>query len=126
MQHSACVFQHTARMTKPQHGTFLFLPMTSPNLVCVACPPHHHHYHHHHHATAVTTTHRYEEDADRRERFYYSQLGGAGPPPATCTPDIMRVVVQQHLNSPSVFCILPIQVRSSAVSGSTSAGVTVQ
>ncbi|GBF89315.1 4-alpha-glucanotransferase [Raphidocelis subcapitata] len=51
----------------------------------------------------------YEEDADRRERFYYSMLGGAGPPPAECDPDIAKLVVSQHCNSPSALCILPVQ-----------------
>lgn len=60
---------------------------------------------------------RYEEDADRRERFYYTMLGGGGTPPASACPDVARLVVQQHFNCPSAWCILPLQVRQA---GSTS------
>lgn len=55
--------------------------------------------------------HRYEEDEERRERFYYSMLGGGGAPPASACPDVARLVVQQHFNCPSAWCILPLQVR---------------
>lgn len=55
--------------------------------------------------------HRYEEDEERRERFYYTMLGGGGTPPASACPDVARLVVQQHFNCPSAWCILPLQVR---------------
>lgn len=54
--------------------------------------------------------HRYEEDEERRERFYYSMLGGGGAPPTSACPDVARLVVQQHFNCPSAWCILPLQV----------------
>jgi hypothetical protein len=38
-------------------------------------------------------------------------LGGGGSPPESACPDVARLVVQQHFNSPSVWCILPLQVR---------------
>jgi hypothetical protein len=60
---------------------------------------------------AITVGCRYEEDADRRERFYYTMLGGGGTPPASACPDVARLVVQQHFNCPSAWCILPLQVR---------------
>ena len=46
-----------------------------------------------------------------------SQLGagvraGTGDAPAECTPAIVRKVAQQHLASPAVFCIMPLQVCS--------------
>eukprot|EP00955_Chlamydomonas_euryale_P022608 238646-Chlamydomonas_euryale.AAC.1 len=37
-------------------------------------------------------------------------LQADGTPPEKCTPDIMRIVVQQHLSCPSVWAIFPIQV----------------
>ena len=68
----------------------------------------------HNYAQLRTTTHnnnhRYEEDAERRERFFYSVLRGAGPAPAACDPEIARLVAAQHLNSPAILCILPLQV----------------
>ena len=33
-----------------------------------------------------------------------------GEVPAQCTPGIMRAIVRQHLASPAMWCILPIQV----------------
>jgi hypothetical protein len=54
---------------------------------------------------------RYEEDPERRERFYYTMLGGGGSPPESACPEVARLVVQQHFNCPSVWCILPLQVR---------------
>lgn len=37
-------------------------------------------------------------------------LGGEGPAPASCTPEIMRAIAQQHVDSPAVLAIFPIQV----------------
>lgn len=54
---------------------------------------------------------RYEADAERRERFFFSALGGGGEAPATCTPDIIRAVTHQHLASPCVWAVFPLQVR---------------
>ncbi|GAX79494.1 hypothetical protein CEUSTIGMA_g6935.t1 [Chlamydomonas eustigma] len=51
----------------------------------------------------------YEADPQRRERFYYEMLCGEGPVPDRCNPEVVRIVVQQHLSSPSVWAIFPIQ-----------------
>ncbi|EFJ42152.1 cytosolic 4-alpha-glucanotransferase [Volvox carteri f. nagariensis] len=51
----------------------------------------------------------YESDPDRAERFYYHQLGGCGPPPPVCTPDVVRAVLQQHINCGSMLAVFPIQ-----------------
>lgn len=60
--------------------------------------------------TLLRQTRRYEEDEERRERFYYTMLGGGGTPPSSACPDVARLVVQQHFNCPSAWCILPLQV----------------
>lgn len=51
----------------------------------------------------------YESDLEQAERFYYAQLGGCGPPPATCSPEVVRAVLQQHINCPAMLAIFPIQ-----------------
>lgn len=38
-------------------------------------------------------------------------LGRQGDPPAACTPEIMREIVKQHLDAPSMWAIFPLQVR---------------
>ncbi len=55
---------------------------------------------------------RYESDLEQAERFYYAQLGGCGSPPATCSPEVVRAVLQQHINCPAMLAIFPIQVRA--------------
>lgn len=58
-----------------------------------------------------TTTTRawWEEDQARRERYYYSVLKGMGQAPSVCTPEVMRAIVQQHLESPAMWAIFPLQ-----------------
>ncbi|GLC39071.1 4-alpha-glucanotransferase dpe2 [Pleodorina starrii] len=51
----------------------------------------------------------FESDPDRAERFYYHQLGGCGPPPPTCNPNVVRAVLQQHINCQSMLAVFPIQ-----------------
>jgi 4-alpha-glucanotransferase len=51
----------------------------------------------------------YEEDAQRRDRFYYSMLLAPGDPPEACTPEVVRIIVQQHLSCPSVWTVFPMQ-----------------
>ena len=60
---------------------------------------------------------RYESDPQRRDRFFYEMLRGCGTPPERCTPDVMRIVVQQHLSSPSCWVIFPMQVRGRGSGG---------
>lgn len=54
---------------------------------------------------------RYESDADMAERFYYGVLGGCGPAPRSAGPDVVRAVLQQHVNCPAMLAIVPMQVR---------------
>jgi 4-alpha-glucanotransferase len=57
-----------------------------------------------------TTRAWYEADAARRERFFFRALGGDGAAaPEACTPDVAAAVVEQHLASPSVLAIFPLQ-----------------
>ncbi|KAG2427622.1 hypothetical protein HXX76_012273 [Chlamydomonas incerta] len=51
----------------------------------------------------------FESDPERAERFYYHQLGGCGPPPPACGPNVVRAVLQQHINCQSMLTIFPIQ-----------------
>ena len=54
----------------------------------------------------MTTRAWWEEDADRRRR--YDEMFGVGGD-ATCTPEVMREILKQHVSSPSVLAIFPIQ-----------------
>jgi hypothetical protein len=38
----------------------------------------------------------------------------AGTAPEACTPEVMAAVVQQHLDSPAMWAIFPLQVRAPA------------
>lgn len=52
----------------------------------------------------------WEEDEARRERFYRTMLGGREDvAPARCTPAITRAVLRQHLESPSMWAVFPMQ-----------------
>lgn len=51
----------------------------------------------------------WEEDANRTQKFYNEILGNHGPAPKECTPDIVRQIIVQHLYSPSMWAIFPIQ-----------------
>jgi hypothetical protein len=88
------------------HAVYLYVqaPPTAPPRTCcyITC-----------HICVITYLNfvaRYEEDPERRERFYYTMLGGGGSPPESACPEVARLVVQQHFNCPSVWCILPLQV----------------
>jgi 4-alpha-glucanotransferase len=57
-----------------------------------------------------TTRAWYEADAERRERFFFQALGGDGAAaPEACTPDVAAAVVEQHLRSPSMLAVFPLQ-----------------
>jgi 4-alpha-glucanotransferase len=51
----------------------------------------------------------WEEDEGRRSRFFKNTLDFSEPPPATCDPRIAHIIIQQHLEAPSVWAIFPIQ-----------------
>lgn len=56
-----------------------------------------------------TTRAWWEEDEGRRTRFAATNLPSHMEVSALCTPEIMRSIVRQHLASPAMWCILPIQ-----------------
>ncbi|XP_024395916.1 4-alpha-glucanotransferase DPE2 [Physcomitrium patens] len=51
----------------------------------------------------------WEEDEGRRERFFRNMLGLTDPPPETCDPHVSHLILQQHLESPSMWAIFPLQ-----------------
>ncbi|MEL7122131.1 MAG: 4-alpha-glucanotransferase [Bacteroidota bacterium] len=51
----------------------------------------------------------WEEDRNRTQEFYNSMLGAFGEAPQECTPDIVSAIVNQHLYSPAMWAIFPIQ-----------------
>jgi len=51
----------------------------------------------------------WELDVDQTRRFYYDELHMGGECPAVATPDICARIVTDHLASPSLLCILPLQ-----------------
>ena len=51
----------------------------------------------------------WEEDPGRSQRFYNENLGNQGPSPFECTPEIVSQIITQHLYSPSMWAVFPIQ-----------------
>ena len=51
----------------------------------------------------------WEEDPKATERFYHTVLGGSGEAPVQCDQQICRQIVRQHLSSPAMLTILPLQ-----------------
>ncbi len=51
----------------------------------------------------------WEEDAARTVRYYHAILGHESEPPATCEPPVCEEIIRQHLESPSMWAIFPIQ-----------------
>ena len=51
----------------------------------------------------------WEEDRQVTEKFYHQMLGGQGEAPYYCEPWICRQILDQHLYSPAMFTILPLQ-----------------
>ena len=51
----------------------------------------------------------WEEDFSQSQKFYFEILGNHGPAPSECTPSIVRQIITQHLYSPSMWAIFPIQ-----------------
>ena len=51
----------------------------------------------------------YEEDRDRAQRFYNNILGHEGSAPFFCETWIVEEILQQHLHSPAMWAVFPIQ-----------------
>jgi len=50
-----------------------------------------------------------EEDRALIQRYYNEVLGRGGEAPEECTPEICEQIIAQHLASPAMFTILPLQ-----------------
>jgi 4-alpha-glucanotransferase len=51
----------------------------------------------------------WQEDSDRSQRFYNTIMGHYGGSPYYCEPWIAKDIINQHLHSPSMWAIFPIQ-----------------
>ncbi|KAK9170561.1 hypothetical protein Syun_002701 [Stephania yunnanensis] len=51
----------------------------------------------------------WEEDEERRRQFYKTVIGSNDLPPSRCTPDIAHFILRQHIESPSMWAIFPLQ-----------------
>eukprot|EP00252_Welwitschia_mirabilis_P024591 TRINITY_DN7346_c0_g1_i1.p1 TRINITY_DN7346_c0_g1~~TRINITY_DN7346_c0_g1_i1.p1 ORF type:complete len:954 (-),score=162.82 TRINITY_DN7346_c0_g1_i1:275-3136(-) len=51
----------------------------------------------------------WEEDEGRRIRFFRDVLGYSDLPPAQCIPQVAHAIIQQHVDSPSMWAIFPLQ-----------------
>ncbi len=51
----------------------------------------------------------WEEDRERAQRFYNNMLGKSGPAPFYCETEVVKDIIKQHLFSPSMWAIFPIQ-----------------
>lgn len=51
----------------------------------------------------------WEEDEERRRRFFKAVVGSDMLPPDRCTPEIAQFVLRQHVESPSMWAIFPLQ-----------------
>ena len=51
----------------------------------------------------------WHEDREVTQRFWNNILGKSGGAPADCCPDTSRSILMMHLQSASIFCILPLQ-----------------
>jgi 4-alpha-glucanotransferase len=51
----------------------------------------------------------WEEDRALTDKFYHQMLGGEGDAPYFCEPWIADQILAQHLHSPAMLCILPLQ-----------------
>jgi 4-alpha-glucanotransferase len=56
-----------------------------------------------------TTRGWWEEDRGKTQRFYNEILGNYGGAPLECNPDIMNQIISQHLWSPAMWAVFPIQ-----------------
>jgi 4-alpha-glucanotransferase len=62
-------------------------------------------------ATHDTSTIRqwWEEDHEFTKKYYYNQLGGKGICPFNIEPQIMYDIINQHIKSPAMFSVIPLQ-----------------
>ncbi|KAL7134275.1 hypothetical protein ABFS83_11G015800 [Erythranthe nasuta] len=51
----------------------------------------------------------WEEDEERRSRYFKTVVGADVAPPDRCTPEIAHFVLRQHVESPSMWSIFPLQ-----------------
>jgi 4-alpha-glucanotransferase len=51
----------------------------------------------------------WESDHDLAKAFYYDYLGKSGVTPQSCTTDIVRSIIWDHMISPSMLAIFPLQ-----------------
>ncbi|MBA0597938.1 hypothetical protein Gorai_007719, partial [Gossypium raimondii] len=51
----------------------------------------------------------WEEDEERRHRFFKSVIGSDDLPPSQCVPDLAHLIIRQHIESPSMWAIFPLQ-----------------
>ncbi|KAM7270713.1 hypothetical protein ACFE04_029927 [Oxalis oulophora] len=51
----------------------------------------------------------WEEDEERRQRFFKNVVGSDALPPSECVPEIAMFIIRQHIESPSMWAILPLQ-----------------
>jgi len=51
----------------------------------------------------------WEEDEGRRIRFFRNVLGYSEVPPTQCNPKVACAIIQQHIEAPSMWTILPLQ-----------------
>ena len=52
----------------------------------------------------------WEEDEDRRVRFFHNALNFGDLPPAKCEPSVVYAIIKQHMESPSMWAVFPLQV----------------
>ena len=51
----------------------------------------------------------WEEDRGRTQRYYNYVMGWWGEAPEHCTPEIAEAIIKQHIYSPAMWVILPLQ-----------------
>lgn len=51
----------------------------------------------------------WEENPNLHQLYYHEQLGLEGNAPSTCTPTVCELIIKQHLQSPAMLAILPLQ-----------------
>lgn len=52
----------------------------------------------------------WEEDEERRCHFFQTMMGCDKLPPSHCVPEIVNFILRQHVESPSMWAIFPLQV----------------